>query len=128
MSTPYFNYQVDYSSKSSAQPRVLLAQFGDGYEQRSGDGINTNPKSWPVTITRDSATIMTIEALMDQWAGVTAFLWITPRNTVARFVCRQYDTTYDDFNKSVFTGTFEQVFEGPLPLLADVLSDTGIIE
>ena len=128
MSTPYFNYPVDYSSKSQAQPRVLLAKFGDGYEQRAGDGINTNPKSWPISITRDAATIMVIEALMDQWAGVTSFFWLTPRNTIARFVCRQYDTQYADFNKSVFTGVFDEVFEGAVPtLFGGVMSDSGLM-
>lgn len=127
--TPYFNYLVDYSSKSSATPRVLLAKYGDGYEQRAGDGINNNPRSWPISITRDSHTIMGIEQLMDTWAGIQSFFWVTPRNTIARFVCRQYDTQYDDFNKSVFIGTFEQIFEGSTPVLyGGVLNDYGLVE
>jgi phage-related protein len=128
-STPTFGWQVDYTSHGASKPRTLTAAFGDGYEQRTGDGINTNPKSRPFTITRDTATINTIEALLDAWAGVTSFFYLAPNNKIGRYVCRQYDVQYGDFNKSTLTGTFDQVFMGAVPVFnGGVLGDSGLME
>ena len=37
------------SNRKSHTPRLLTAQFGDGYEQRMPDGINHNPIRWSLT-------------------------------------------------------------------------------
>ena len=36
----------DRGVSESPKPRVLIAQFGDGYEMRAADGINNTPRSW----------------------------------------------------------------------------------
>ena len=36
----------DRGISETPAPRVLLAQFGDGYEMRAADGINNTPRSW----------------------------------------------------------------------------------
>ena len=127
--TPTFGWQVDYTSHSTSAPRVLTAAYGDGYQQRAGDGINTNPKQIPFTFTRDTETVNEVEAQLDVWGGVQAFFYINPTGTVARYVCQQYDVQYVDFNESTLTGTFLEVFEGSVPLLYDVvLGDSGLVE
>ena len=39
----------DKGVSQTPEPRVLKAQFGDGYEMRVRDGINNTPRSWGLT-------------------------------------------------------------------------------
>jgi len=39
----------DRGVQQSEKPRVLKAQFGDGYELRVRDGINNTPREWGLT-------------------------------------------------------------------------------
>jgi len=36
----------DKGAQEAPKPRVLKAQFGDGYEMRIRDGINNTPRTW----------------------------------------------------------------------------------
>ena len=55
-------------------PRVLSAQFGDGYEQVVADGINTLNEQFSASfVTRDRDEIDNIVAYFDALAGVTPF-------------------------------------------------------
>jgi len=36
----------DKGASETPKPRVLKAQFGDGYEMRVADGINNTPRTW----------------------------------------------------------------------------------
>ena len=38
------------------KPRVVVAKFGDGYEQRTAFGLNTNPQSWSLTFANKRAS------------------------------------------------------------------------
>ena len=46
-----FSGKVVYDKGFSEQPepRVLKAQFGDGYEMRVADGINNTPRKWSMS-------------------------------------------------------------------------------
>jgi phage-related protein len=63
-------------------PRVNIAQFGDGYEARSADGLNTRPRKltldWPNLEVGDKNTILNF--LRDR-NGVEAFNWTPPGET-----------------------------------------------
>jgi len=41
-----FTFSPKYGAALSKEPRVKMAQFGDGYQQRVGDGINTIAREW----------------------------------------------------------------------------------
>lgn len=36
----------DKGAQEAPKPRILKAQFGDGYEMRLADGINNTPRTW----------------------------------------------------------------------------------
>lgn len=57
--------------------RVREAQFGDGYKQVSGDGLNPETQSWPVSFTGTEADIRPILAFMRRHT-VNAFIWTPP--------------------------------------------------
>jgi phage-related protein len=43
-------FEPTRASSRSVTPRFLMAPFGDGYSQRSGDGIQTIKEEWSVWI------------------------------------------------------------------------------
>lgn len=65
-------------------PRVRMAKFGDGYEQRSKDGINVNPRkinlTWPnLSPAQKDLLINFVRARM----GAQAFYWTPPGESTA---------------------------------------------
>ncbi|CAB4180551.1 COG4718 Phage-related protein [uncultured Caudovirales phage] len=105
-----FTYAPDDGADKDTKPRVLAAQFGDGYEQVTGDGINTLQSEWQVTFTRDSATIDTIESFLDTKAGVTSFTWTPPGMSEIRVRCRDYRRSLAAYGWHRLSATFKRVF------------------
>jgi len=72
----------DKGVQMSTKPRVLKAQFGDGYEMRVKDGINNTPRSWSLNFAnRPKAEIDDLYTFMNQLAEVsTAKLTIPDTN------------------------------------------------
>jgi|AACY02.9.fsa_nt_gi Phage-related protein len=62
-----------------SEPRVRIAQFGEGYQQRAIDGINNIVDSYALTFTnRDKTEADDILAFFDTKAAVTAFDFTIP--------------------------------------------------
>lgn len=70
--------QPAISSAAAAKPRVNEAVFGDGYSQRSGDGLNAVPRAyvaqWPMLYSEDADEM---EAFFENHTSA-AFLWAPP--------------------------------------------------
>ncbi|MCW2242269.1 phage tail protein [Azospirillum canadense] len=65
-----------FQSQKSVQPRILKASFGDGYTQRTADGLNTMPQSWDLRWDALRATDAdAIEAFFVATGGYKAFWW-----------------------------------------------------
>ena len=102
---PGFSAPVAYDKgvQQSAKPRVLKAQFGDGYEMRVRDGINNTPREWTLTFAnRTKADIDNLYDFINGLASVdTAKLTIPfdgSESTVV-VVLEEYSRTlnYDDY-------------------------------
>ena len=69
----------DKTLTRQSTPRVRVQRFGDGYEQRSVDGINNINESYSLSFTnRDKTEADDILAFFDTNAAVTAFDFIVP--------------------------------------------------
>lgn len=95
-------------------PRVRKVAFGDGYEQRTQDGINHNKQMWRLAFTRRSDTdIGGVYDFLEARGGVESFDW-TPRGEASarRFVCRKWTRSFDyyDVIQSI-RFDLEEVFE-----------------
>ena len=116
----------DKSMTKQSTPRVLVANFGDGYEQRIADGINTLNETYSLTFaTRLKAEIDDIVAFLDAKKGVAKFPLILPDSNVTsnpigpaasgerevKVVTTNYSTTYayDDFYS--LSVSLKRVFE-----------------
>lgn len=85
-------------------------QFGDGYSQRVGDGLNARMENWDVSFTlRTKTEILGIESFLKSMNGVTAFQWLTPRGEILLFVCKKWKTSPGHDGNWSLTCTFEQV-------------------
>lgn len=100
-------------SASEVQPRVLLAEFGDGYTQRAGDGLNTMGKTYELSLRHlTQPEYAYVIAFFERTGGYRAFLWTEPGATVARkWIVQRWRTT--DIAPGIFdiSASFMQVFD-----------------
>ena len=108
-----FTYTPDWNARISAKPRVRAVSFGDGYEQRTGDGINSAADSWSLTFaSRSNADSAGIVSFLVVRAAVESFDWTPPNESTAiRVVCREWQRTYDRYDFNTITATFDRVYE-----------------
>tara|TARA_B100000945_G_scaffold229655_1_gene186159 strand:+ start:23 stop:622 length:600 start_codon:yes stop_codon:yes gene_type:complete len=69
----------DKSLSKSTTPRVRMIQFGDGYQQRLVDGINSNAEEYTVTFNNHTkADADDIDAFFQAQKGVSSFNFTVP--------------------------------------------------
>lgn len=95
MPVPNFYWVPDSEPNEAIKQRVRRAQFGDGYSQRSRDGINSRTSSWSLSFTnRSQAEADAIIAFLDARGGVEAFTFDLPGENSGRlYVCEDYART-----------------------------------
>ena len=107
-----FTWVPDYSAKLTMKPRVRSVQFGDGYMQRSADGINTNPRAPALQFSnRTDSEADAIIAFLDSRGGVESFDYTPPGGAAGKYICQEYDRTQVSYNVATVTASFKQVFE-----------------
>lgn len=105
-----FSYNASFGAARKRAPRALKAGFGDGYEQRVGDGINVDLEVWDLTFQNRNATDAdAIEAFFALKAGVTAFTWTPTGLSEVTVVCRQWSRSFAEPGKNTITASFERV-------------------
>lgn len=107
-----FTYPHDNGVEMTQKPRVLSGQFGDGYEQRTADGINTQPEEWALTFTAQTVTERNaILAFFRARAGVEWFNWTSPFGTTGRWVCSEWTGSPTNAVANSITAKFTQKFD-----------------
>lgn len=107
-----FSYVADATPQAVRQPATQNAKFGDGYEQRAEDGINSLPEIWDVAFTnRDKTEADAIDAFFKARKGVTYFQWTTPTGVSGNFICRTWNYRRVNAILATVSGRFEQVFD-----------------
>lgn len=105
-----FTWAPAFGAALAVQPRVRKATFGDGYQQRIGDGINAQPRAWSLTFTQDKANIDAIEAFLVAAGGVASFDWTPPTGAAGKWICASWNRQHIANNAQGMTATFEEVF------------------
>ena len=78
------NVIPDRGLSTAQSPRVHMANYGDGYEQRVAAGINNLPESWSLTWNnRSNADANKVIKFLEDEAGVTAFDWYPPDTEIS---------------------------------------------
>lgn len=98
-------------SNKRFKPRILVAQFGDGYVQRASDGINATLISVELTfnnLTKSEA--QDISDFFETRLGTTSFTYTLPDEDSARtFICEQWDVQPKTADLANLTATFREV-------------------
>lgn len=107
-----FIWQPSYGSSSSTKPDVSVTQFGDGYESRLPNGINSRRRKWHVIFeNRPTATADSIEAFLDTQNATKSFLWTPPTGLAGKWVCREWNGQPTGPQTRTVSATFDEVFE-----------------
>lgn len=104
-----FTY-IPGSALLQKKPRVRVAAFGDGYEQRLADGINSAPRAWQLSFTRQTAEADAIEAFFAARNGVEAFDWTPPYGAAGKWVAREWSVSLIGPVAKTISVTFDEVF------------------
>jgi phage-related protein len=106
-----FNYQPLLGATPSIEPKVLTSKFGDGYEQRVGDGINITPEEWSLNFTNTAAIINEIYEFLKAKKSVDSFTWTPAGFSEITVVCRSWSRPVISYGIGSLSAKFEQVFE-----------------
>lgn len=104
-----FSYIPTYGASERTQPRVLTATFGDGYEQRLADGINTIRRVWTLSFSKTAADTQLVIDFLENEGGVTAFNWTPPRGAAGLWKAQAWDSSVND-GYDTLNVTFIEVF------------------
>lgn len=110
---------VDRGLQRKTKHRILTAKFGDGYEQRVKDGINSKEDMFNVSFNNRSAEdIALISGFFDEKAGKNFTFTVTDRYSSGslttsdiKVVVDDYDITYGQADTHSLTAQLRRVYE-----------------
>lgn len=93
------------------KPRVQTYQMTSEYTQLNKDGINMLLGEYSVTFQDTKANIELLDSTLTDLNGTTQFSWnpyitFLPLSTAKQFICGEWDTNYDNVDKSTLTAKF----------------------
>lgn len=103
---------ISVGSSMEEQARVLVAQFGSNYAQRSGDGVNTITGNYSIAmenLTRAEAA--TVIAFFKSQGGYKGFYFTPPGEEAARlWRCEKWNRSHVDPTSDTVTAQLMEVF------------------
>jgi phage-related protein len=108
-----FTWNPDFQLEQDSAPSVTVTKYGDGYEARSPDGMNSDLKTWSLSFAnRDPSEALAITSFFEANAAVTAFQWTDPDSTEpSSYKCATWKKTIVPGNLRTVTATFSEVAE-----------------
>lgn len=108
----------DKTMTRQSSPKVLLAAFGDGYEQRAVDGINATKETYSLQFrNRTKAFVDDVVTFLESKQGVTKFSFTIPdtnsggNEKTIKVVCDTYTTNYEYDDYYTLSVNLRRVFE-----------------
>ena len=104
---PYFIWSPSFGVQASHQPRVHSISFGDGYQQRSRDGVHSNLLKFTLSFeSRTEAEALAIVHFLEVRGGVDTFYFKAPPpySMMKKFVSPSWQSVFnfkDNYNVSV---------------------------
>jgi len=107
-----FTYTPDFGASYELKPNVRVTKYGDGYQQRQANGLNTQPKNWTLKFSlRTDAEANAITSFLSTAGGVNSFDWTDVDGYSGKYVCHSWSRSKDRYNLNSISCAFEQVFE-----------------
>lgn len=106
-----FTWCPEVGAEAQYLERNLKAQFGDGYVQIMGDGINTSVDVWPLTFSKDIAEALLIRKFILEHKERTPFYWTPPYETeAAKYIASGLTFNYSGGRLGIVKATFTKTF------------------
>lgn len=109
MSTPVFSWFPDANWSSKAEPKVRQANFGGGYTQTVGDGINNDMEEWTLQFTGSTQRVTQIRNFLRERGAAKPFKWTTPEGDPGFFTCKSWTRSRERGVLMTLSATFVQV-------------------
>ena len=109
--TDTFNWRTRKTAQGTENVRTLQAQFGDGYKQIVGMGINDKSETWNLDWTGTRSEAAVLRAFL--MSHVTAsFWWTNPwgEKNIYRVKADSFSVSFPSGIKATVAFTFEQAF------------------
>jgi phage-related protein len=112
---PNFFWKPSYQTSISLEPRIKIMQFGNGYQQRVPDGMNTNLKSFDgIFENRKEPEAISILHFLNQMNAQTSFVYNVPtiynkQNFDTRFTAPSWTVNYNSYNNYTIKIKLEEV-------------------
>ena len=107
-------WKPSYTSNINSEPKVIYHQFGDGYSQRSSDGMNHQRLVFDV-IFQDCGDkeIKSLLAFFEYKGGTSYFYYTIPEpyNTRKKFTCKNWRHQFVSYNRHNLTAQFSEEFD-----------------
>jgi phage-related protein len=110
MAIETFSWSPRVNPTQTVNFRVKKAQFGDGYDQVAGDGINPRSQEWELNFVGPEAYIREIKQFLDRHGGIHSFQWTPPLEDVGLYRCEQYKPSPLGGKNYSLSATFTQAF------------------
>lgn len=110
MSNRVFTWRAINDTTATVKVRSLNVQFGDGYRQIAGDGINSVSEEWPITIIGELEPMKAARDFLREHAG-SSFLWTTPMGERIRVTSNDYQLQPVGGRLYTLSATFQQFFK-----------------
>ena len=99
-------------------PKVRVSQFGDGYQQRVADGINSLREDYTLSFSnRPKVEIDAIVSTLNTRKGVTAFDFTlddeqaSGNTRTIKVICADWSVSYTHNNNYSLSATLKRVYE-----------------
>jgi phage-related protein len=114
---PNFWWKPSYNASIKNTPKVIVNQFGNGYEQRIKDGINNNLINFTLRFdNRNELETTSILHFLAQRNGTESFIYNlptiyakSPLNLNTRFICMNWESIYVSYNNYQISCEFREV-------------------
>ncbi len=92
--------------------RVLRTDFGDGYSQRAGDGINCLKRAYTLSWVGSNTNINALITHFEERAGYQSFTW-TPdgESTEYKWVCEEWNWEHVSDDEMYLTAEIKQEYD-----------------
>lgn len=108
-----FSFCTRVGASGDVSQRVWSNDFGDGYTQAGGIGINTKSQAWDISLTGrmvDGDDLKGVRDFLDRQEGYKSFNWTPPGGAQGRYTANGYKLSAAGAGIFTLTVTFKQTF------------------
>lgn len=105
-----FDFPVETKPTGTVNFRTRSIGFGDGYEQRVGDGLHNKVQSWNITIDSSFEETQLVIDFLDRHKGYVKFQWTPPGGIPGYYICPSYTQVPHVASQRKIQATFREDF------------------